>query len=350
MERERDRLVDARQRLVADRRRGRTDVRVGKGQYVGADDQEHFQRLSRELELVQAKLVATPAPLRVDAGDPQAGIRLAARAGLSAQVHNRATGRPSEDPASGASAYNTVRAYGADWREWTNWCAERGEVPLPARPDAIAAHVLELASRPVALATIERRLAAVGRRHRDGGHDPPSTRDLVVQRAMARLRRGSDVTPRARRVALTPDELRLLLAHTDPVTLAGSRDRALLLIGARLVVHRAQLVALDVADVVETGRELRVSLRRPGSEQGAEVRIIRRLDDVAFCPVVALLDWLVAADIAEGAIWRRLTRSCTVGGRLTPQSVNLIVKRACARAGLDPVRYSGDSLRPSGLT
>ena len=34
--------------------------------------------------------------------------------------------------------------------------------------------------------------------------------------------------------------------------------------------------------------------------------------------------------------------------RLTPQSVALLVKRACRRAGLDPTRYAGHSLR-SGL-
>jgi hypothetical protein len=327
MERERDRLVAARQRLIFDRRRHRADVRVGEGEYVGADDLERFQRIKRELELVQAALDATPPPAPVAAGDQPP-----ARSGV--------------DPAPSAATQNTMRAYGIDWREWTSWCAKQGEVALPARPDAIAAHVVELASRQAALATIERRLAAIGRRHRDVSDDLPPTRDLIVQRAMAHLRRCRGAPPSARRATLMPDELRRLVVHTDPTTLAGRRDRALLLAGSLLAVHRTQLVAIDVDDVLQAGRELTVALRRPGSRQGAEVRIVRRLDDVDCCPVVALLDWLAASGITQGAIWRRVTRSGRIGDRLSPQSVNLIVKRACARAGLDPARYGSDSLRP----
>jgi hypothetical protein len=116
------------------------------------------------------------------------------------------------------------------------------------------------------------------------------------------------------------------------------------MIGAHLAVHRAQLVGLDVGDLAPDVGELRVTLR-PLAPGRAEVRVIRRRRDRTLCPVVALQDWLGAAAIVEGAIWRRLTRSGGVGGRLSAQSVNLIVKRACARAGIDPARYSGDSLR-----
>jgi hypothetical protein len=56
MEQERDRLVAARQRLVTDRRRRGDDLRVAKGEYVAAVDLNHYQRLERELERVQAKL------------------------------------------------------------------------------------------------------------------------------------------------------------------------------------------------------------------------------------------------------------------------------------------------------
>jgi hypothetical protein len=82
-----------------------------------------------------------------------------------------------------ASAPNTVRAYRHDWSEWTSWCAEHSYTPLPASPSVIAAYAAVLADRPViSVPTIERRLAAIGRVHREAEIDPPPTRALEVQR------------------------------------------------------------------------------------------------------------------------------------------------------------------------
>jgi Phage integrase, N-terminal SAM-like domain len=89
-----------------------------------------------------------------------------------------------------ASAPNTVRAYRHDWSEWTSWCAEHSYTPLPASPSVIAAYAAVLADRPViSVPTIERRLAAIGRVHREAEIDPPPTRALEVQRVMTGIRR-----------------------------------------------------------------------------------------------------------------------------------------------------------------
>jgi hypothetical protein len=66
--------------------------------------------------------------------------------------------------------------------------------------------------------------------------------------------------------------------------------------------------------------------------------------------VLALQGWLESAGIVEGPIWRRVSRWDTVGPeRQTAQSVDLIIKRACRRAGINPERYAGHSLR-AGLS
>ncbi len=58
-------------------------------------------------------------------------------------------------------------------------------------------------------------------------------------------------------------------------------------------------------------------------------------------PVVALKHWLRRADIAKGPVFRAVDRWGAVEERaLTPQSINLIVKRRSAAAGLDPRDYS----------
>jgi integrase len=69
------------------------------------------------------------------------------------------------------------------------------------------------------------------------------------------------------------------------------------------------------------------------------------------CPVAAVKDWLAAAGITEGPLFRRVNK----GGRLLPdrlaaQSVALIVKAYAARLGLDVEAFSGHSLRSGFLT
>ncbi len=68
-------------------------------------------------------------------------------------------------------------------------------------------------------------------------------------------------------------------------------------------------------------------------------------------PVEALREWLERADIAKGPIFRAIDRWEAIGERaLTPQSINLIVKRRCAMAGLDPSEFAAHGLRSGYLT
>ncbi len=54
-------------------------------------------------------------------------------------------------------------------------------------------------------------------------------------------------------------------------------------------------------------------------------------------PVTARKEWLERADISKGPVLRAVDRWGAAEERdLTPQPINLIVKRRCASAGLDP--------------
>ena len=58
-------------------------------------------------------------------------------------------------------------------------------------------------------------------------------------------------------------------------------------------------------------------------------------------PVGALREWLERADITKGPIFRAIDRwEAVEENALTPQSINLIVKRRCAMAGLEPEAFS----------
>ena len=68
-------------------------------------------------------------------------------------------------------------------------------------------------------------------------------------------------------------------------------------------------------------------------------------------PVEALREWLERADITKGPVFRAIDHMEVIAQRaLTPQSINLILKRRCAMAGLDPKEFSAHGLRSGFLT
>jgi len=68
-------------------------------------------------------------------------------------------------------------------------------------------------------------------------------------------------------------------------------------------------------------------------------------------PVEALREWLERADIKKGPIFCAIDRWEAVEEKaLTPQSINLIVKRRCGMAGLEPDAFSAHGLRAGYLT
>ena len=62
-------------------------------------------------------------------------------------------------------------------------------------------------------------------------------------------------------------------------------------------------------------------------------------------------DGICLTVIAKGAVFRAIDRWGTLQDKaLTPQAVNLIVKKRCDRAGLDPFAFSAHGLRSGFLT
>ena len=67
--------------------------------------------------------------------------------------------------------------------------------------------------------------------------------------------------------------------------------------------------------------------------------------------VEALREWLKGADIQNGPLFRAIDRWEGLEERaLRPQSINLIVKRRCELAGLDPKEFAAHGLRSGYLT
>src|SRR6202790_5561362 len=251
------------------------------------------------------------------------------------------------DLAKAEKAPATRKAYGTDFRLFRVYCAAKGVSALPAAPETVASYIAAEAetAKP---STIGRRIAAIRYAHKLAGFDAPTDAEGVkaTMRGICRTF-GSAKNKKAPAVAAKM----LSMVATAPDRLSGLRDRALLLLGFAGAFRRSELVALDVADVEETEAGLRVTIRHSKTDQeGQGVVIAIARGDIA-CPVKTLRDWLGAAGIEAGPLFRPINKAGRVAqARLTDRSVANIVKAYAERAGFDASTFSGHSLRSGFLT
>jgi hypothetical protein len=96
---------------------------------------------------------------------------------------------------------------------------------------------------------------------------------------------------------------------------------------------------------------LRSRDRRSKTNQEGEGETIAIAKGDIACPALALREWLDAAGIETGPIFRPINKAGTVATeRLTDRSVANIVKAYAERAGFDASTFSGHSLRSGFLT
>jgi integrase len=132
----------------------------------------------------------------------------------------------------------------------------------------------------------------------------------------------------------------------------GIRDRALLLIGFAGAFRRSELVSLTVADIEQAKQGLVIQLRFSKTDQAGEGRKVAiPFARGATCPVIALQQWITAAGITEGPVFRPVNRHGVIAETaLTPQAVALVVKERAQAVGLDSAKYAGHSLRAGLVT
>jgi site-specific recombinase XerD len=241
-------------------------------------------------------------------------------------------------------AANTQRAYESDWRHFTAWCEQTALTPLPADPATVVLYIAAL-SQTHKVATIERRIAAISQQHLAHNLESPTHR-TPVRRALTGLRRQKGTAQQTKQ-ALGPADLKRMLVAAPP-SATGARDRALLIVGFTGAFRRAELAALDIADVRQTEEGLAIRIRQSKTDQerqGREVGLpAHRNPDL--CPVAALNDWLRRAELTEGALFRPINRHGHIlPQRLSAQAVAMIVQRYAEAIGLDAGQFGGHSLR-----
>jgi len=279
--------------------------------------------------------------------------------------------------AAGASA-NTARSYRTAVRYWAAWYLGRYgraiALPVPAavvlqfvvdhlarpRPDgswrqelppaldaALVAAGAKAAPGPWKRGTIEHRLsvlAAVHRRHDQANPcEAPAVRQLLKSARRAGAQRGE--AP-ARKAALTREPLEALLASCDD-SLEGLRDRALLLFGfASGGRRRSEIAAAQVDQLQPVGPDAYVfRLGASKTDPTGTASVVAGGKPIVSRAARALAAWVVAANIEEGALFRRCGANASVRRSRRPQWVR---SSSAARAGPAGTRTSaGTAYAPS---
>jgi len=249
-------------------------------------------------------------------------------------------------------AASTLRAQESDWRHFTAWCADNNLGSLPAYPQTIAKYISSFAlprpdGRRTALATIARRLSTISVIHKRAGFASPATASQrEVAGALHEVEQilGSKQRPKE---PLKWDRIVTLVSGLGD-SIRGKRDKALLLVGYEGALLTSELAAIHVDHIEWSQRG--VTIKIPPLEtnfvgKGRDVWIGRGVDRRT-CPIVALEDWLGAAEIKVGPIFRNISQIGCVGNSLCPRSITQIVQNLIRKAGLgNPEDYGGSSLR-----
>ena len=279
-----------------------------------------------------------------------------------------------------AAAANTTRSYAAALRYWAGWHQARYgvELALPASEAVVIQFLVDHIQRknktglvselppaidqalvdaglkakvgPLKLSTVVQRVAVLSTAHKlkrlINPCELPSVRTLLSRARRAAVKRGERPT---KKTAITRPELEAMLATCDD-SLEGLRDRALLCFGfASGGRRRSEIAAADMRDLRKVGEEGYIYRLEYSKTQQAGVTV----DSTPDKPILgrsaeALVAWLDAAEIQDGAIFRRIWKG-RVGPALLPGSVASIVKRRARLAGLEG-DFGAHSLRSGFVT
>ena len=254
--------------------------------------------------------------------------------------------------AKAARASSTRRAYDSDWTIFTAWCTAHGLTFLPASPEIVAVFASDQATAGLNPSTIHRRVAAIGHHHRAGGYPAPTA--LPTAGRLAEVLAGIRAEHGGGKKQKMPADaaaLRNMIGTIEGDGLRAVRDRAILAIGMAAALRRSEIVALQVEHVGIVPEGLRLTIARSKTDRDGRGAVIAIPEGSRIRPKALLLAWMAAAGHAEGALFRRLSRSdLLTEAPMSDRAVARLVQQCAAAAGYDPAQFGGHSLRAGFLT
>jgi site-specific recombinase XerD len=245
----------------------------------------------------------------------------------------------------GAYSPNTLRAYKSDVLEFIAYFNKTGDTALPAHPKTVSEFLMQTINQGIKSPTIRRKVSSISAIHRLSSLDDPTKHPEVkiTQRKIYRQlgTRFDQAYPITKTLLV-----RLLAACRDD--LHGLRDRALLLVAYDSMRRRSELISLRVDDIEWLPNECAsVLLRKSKTDQQGSGRWIHLKTETAN----ALNQWLSAAQINEGLIFRGVKSSGAITTSLCESRISRIYKALARKSGLTEFivqNISGHSMRVGG--
>lgn len=252
-----------------------------------------------------------------------------------------------------ATRENTHRSYRSAVRHFeVEWGGH-----LPATADSVARYLADYAGQ-LATNTLKQRLAALAQWHIEQGFVDP-TRAPVVRKVLKGIQTLHPMVEQRAEPLLLTQLVQVLTwletaAHTARTRgdragqLRSLRDRALVALGFWRGFRSDELIRLQAQHVrIVSGQGMTCFLPHSKGDRQNAGRTFKVPALSRCCPVAATTDWLAAAEITEGPLFRRVDRWASVHAEpLHANSVIRLLRRAFAQAGLpSPEDYSGHSLR-----
>lgn len=227
---------------------------------------------------------------------------------------------------------------------------------LPTTTESVVRYIAEYADQ-LALSTLKQRLAALANWHQSNGFPDP-TKAPKVRQLLKGIRAVYPVQQKqaaplallhlAKAVAHLEDEVaQARAAGNMAALLKASRDIALLTIGFWRGFRGDELARLTIEN---THAERYVGIRfYLGSTKGDRQNIGREYKTPSLsklCPVEAYLNWIEAAGLTNGGVFRGIDRWGNISDRpLAAHSMIPLIRDTLGRCGLPSEIYSAHSIR-----
>jgi len=240
-----------------------------------------------------------------------------------------------------SKATNTLRAYNADFKDFSNFCIKNGFNSLPTEPKILALYLTHL-SATSKFSTLKRRIASISVIHKIKGHYL-DTKHPIIMENLHGIRRVKGSNQKAKKPILIND-LKLIINSIDQNIKSEKRkirDKAILLLGFSGGFRRSELVNIDYEDLDFVKEGVKIFIKRSKTDQSGEgmIKAIPYFQNKLFCPVINLKNWIDLLENKKGKIFE-----------ISDKSVALIIKKYASLAGLDANKYGGHSLRSGFAT
>ena len=239
-----------------------------------------------------------------------------------------------------SKAHNTLRAYQADFKDFSTFCLKNGLNSLPTEPKIVAIYLTYLSSFSK-YSTLKRRLASINVIHKLKGHYIDTKHPIISENLMG-IKRRMGIKQIAKKPLLINDLKSIInVIDEEKNEYKKYQNRALILIGFAGGFRRSELVSIEYEDLDFVTEGVKIIIKRSKTDQTGEgmIKAIPYFDNIKYCPVLSLKNWIDFSNIKSGLVFT-----------ISDKTVALTIKKYASIAGLDKTKYAGHSLRSGFAT